>query len=129
MFIGYRYSRSSRRKGFVSFITFFSIIGIVLGVASLITVVSVMDGLEGEQKRRVLGLVPHIVISNDGEPLSDWQLIRQKILTLPAVEQVTPFQESEALIQSKSALQGVLVHAIIPEFEQHNILPGLTDPR
>lgn len=122
MFIGYRYSRSSRRKGFVSFITFFSIIGIVLGVASLITVVSVMDGLEGEQKRRVLGLVPHIVISNDGKPLSDWQLIRQKILTLPAVEQVTPFQESEALIQSKSALQGVLVHAIIPEFEQHNII-------
>lgn len=122
MFIGYRYSRSSRRKGFVSFITFFSIIGIVLGVASLITVVSVMDGLEGEQKRRVLGLVPHIVISNDGKPLSDWQLIRQKILTLPAVEQVTPFQESEALIQSKSALQGVLVHAVIPEFEQHNII-------
>lgn len=122
MFIGYRYSRSSRRKGFVSFITFFSIIGIVLGVASLITVVSVMDGLEGEQKRRVLGLVPHIVISNDGKPLSDWQLIRQKTLTLPAVEQVTPFQESEALIQSKSALQGVLVHAIIPEFEQHNII-------
>ena len=62
IFIGLRYSRSSQRKGFVSFITFFSIIGIVLGVASLITVVSVMDGLEQEQKRRVLGLVPHVLM-------------------------------------------------------------------
>jgi lipoprotein-releasing system permease protein len=123
-FIGLRYSRSSNHKGFVSFITFFSIIGIVLGVASLITVVSVMDGLEGEQKRRILGLVPHVVIANKGKHFDDWQTIRKQLIELEHVKQVTPFQESEALIQSKSALQGVLIHGIIPEFEQHNIVNG-----
>ena len=62
-FIGYRYSRSRSRSGFVSFITFFSIAGILLGVAALITVVSVMNGFEGELKKRILGLVPHVVVS------------------------------------------------------------------
>ena len=122
IFIGLRYSRSSQRKGFVSFITFFSIIGIVLGVASLITVVSVMDGLEQEQKRRVLGLVPHVLMSNQQEHIDNWRELQQETLSLPDVKHVTPYQESEALIQSKTALQGVLVHGIMPEFEQHNII-------
>ncbi|MGB1263044.1 MAG: lipoprotein-releasing ABC transporter permease subunit [Cognaticolwellia sp.] len=122
LYIGLRYSRSSQGKGFVSFITFFSIIGIVLGVASLITVVSVMDGLEREQKRRVLGLVPHVLMSPQQAPFDNWRDLQRDILTLPEVTQVTPFQESEALIQSPTALQGVLVHGIMPAFEQHNIV-------
>jgi lipoprotein-releasing system permease protein len=122
VYIGLRYSRSNHGKGFVSFITFFSIIGIVLGVASLITVVSVMDGLEREQKRRVLGLVPHILISSQDAKLNNWQALQAELVALPEVKHVTPFQESEALIQSKSALQGVLVHGIMPEYEQHNII-------
>lgn len=122
VYIGLKYSRSSQGKGFVSFITFFSIIGIVLGVASLITVVSVMDGLEQEQKRRVLGLVPHVLMSTDQKHIDNWRDLQRGIVTLPEVIQVTPFQESEALIQSKTALQGVLVHGIMPEFEQHNII-------
>lgn len=122
VYIGLKYSRSSQGKGFVSFITFFSIIGIVLGVASLITVVSVMDGLEQEQKRRVLGLVPHILMSTEQKHINNWRDLQRDIITLPEVIQVTPFQESEALIQSKTALQGVLVHGIMPEFEQHNII-------
>ena len=122
IFIGLRYSRSSQRKGFVSFITFFSIIGIVLGVASLITVVSVMDGLEQEQKRRVLGLVPHVLMSPQQTHIDNWRELQQETLSLPDVKHVTPYQESEALIQSKTALQGVLVHGIMPEFEQHNIV-------
>ena len=127
LYIGLRYSRSSQGKGFVSFITFFSIIGIVLGVASLITVVSVMDGLEKEQKRRVLGLVPHVLMSPKlmspkQAPFNEWRDVQRDTLTLPEVKQVTPFQESEALIQSPIALQGVLVHGIMPEFEQHNII-------
>lgn len=122
VYIGLRYSRSNHGKGFVSFITFFSIIGIVLGVASLITVVSVMDGLEQEQKRRVLGLVPHVLMSPQEGKLKDWQKLQAELATLPSIKHVTPYQESEALIQSKSALQGVLVHGIMPEYEQHNII-------
>jgi len=130
-FIGLRYSRSRQRSGFISFITFFSIVGIVLGVASLITVVSVMDGLEGEQKRRTLGLVPHIVVANKIQkiqqtmqsPLANWQVLREQLLLHPKVKHVTPLLESEALIQSNSGALGfVLIQGVMPKFEQHNIV-------
>jgi lipoprotein-releasing system permease protein len=129
-FIGLRYSRSRQRSGFISFITFFSIVGIVLGVASLITVVSVMDGLEGEQKRRILGLVPHVVVSESQEKqankqslMADWPKLREQLLLHPKVKYVTPLLESEALIQANSgALRGVLIQGVMPKFEQHNII-------
>jgi len=122
LFIGLRYSRSQKPSGFVSFITFFSIAGILLGVAALITVVSVMNGFEGDLKKRILGLVPHVIIDNNEKPLQNWQETRAKLLLQPHVQQVSPLLESEALIQSTSSLQGVLLQGIMPEFENHSIV-------
>jgi lipoprotein-releasing system permease protein len=135
-FIGLRYSRSQSRTGFVSFITFFSIAGILLGVASLITVVSVMNGFESELKKRILGLVPHVVVSKNKTAVNklsgtiekpekrmlDWQIQRQLLLQQKHVKQVTPFLESEALIQSANQLKGIMLQGIFPEYEQHNII-------
>jgi len=134
LFIGLRYSRSKNRTGFISFITFFSTVGILLGVASLITVVSVMNGFEGELKKRILGIVPHVVVSQNINSVSQnisnvsqdsfkaWPALRAQLLQQQHVEQVTPFLSSEALIQSTQSLQGVLLQGIIPEFEQNNII-------
>ncbi|GLX79798.1 transporter [Thalassotalea insulae] len=120
-FIGLRYSRSRNRSGFVSFITFFSISGILLGVAALITVVSVMNGFEGELKKRILGIVPHVIVDSNHQVLDDWQAIKQQLLPLPHVTDVTPFIESEGLILSNASLQGVLLQGIVPELETSNI--------
>ncbi|MCJ8296840.1 MAG: lipoprotein-releasing ABC transporter permease subunit [Colwellia sp.] len=136
IFIGLRYSRSKSPTGFVSFITFFSTVGILLGVAALITVVSVMNGFEGELKKRILGIVPHVIVSDlsNNEPNKEaiketrtphepsWLALREELLSQPHVLQVTPFLESEALIQSPNGLQGVLVQGIMPKFEQSNII-------
>jgi lipoprotein-releasing system permease protein len=122
LFIGLRYSRSKSRTGFVSFITFFSIAGILLGVASLITVVSVMNGFEGELKKRILGIVPHVVVSSPQSSFNDWQTIQQQLLSLPLVSHVTPIIESEALVLSDKGLQGVIMQGIIPELEQHSLV-------
>ena len=134
LFIGLRYSRSKNRTGFISFITFFSTVGILLGVASLITVVSVMNGFEGVLKKRILGIVPHVVVSQNINSVSQnisnvsqdsfkaWPALRSQLLQQQHVEQVTPFLSSEALIQSSQNLQGVLLQGIDPEFEQDNII-------
>jgi len=126
LFIGLRYSRSKNRAGFISFITFFSTAGILLGVASLITVVAVMNGFEGELKKRILGIVPHVIVSNNDagnqEYLSQWRTVRKQLLTQAHVKQVTPFLTSEALVQSPNNLQGVILQGIMPEFEQNNII-------
>lgn len=136
LFIGLRYSRSKNRAGFISFITFFSTVGILLGVASLITVVSVMNGFEGELKKRILGIVPHIIVTQKhvsqedvtqqnnvkANSFNEWPKLRTQLLKQKHIQQVTPFLSSEALIQSSVNLQGVLLQGIIPEFEQQNII-------
>lgn len=126
LFIGLRYSRSKKSTGFISFITFFSTVGILLGVASLITVVSVMNGFEGQLKKRILGIVPHVIVTKDNafsaEILPQWKTLRTQLLSNPHVKQVTPFLSSEALVQSPNNLQGVLLQGIMPEFEQGNII-------
>ncbi|MGV2872672.1 lipoprotein-releasing ABC transporter permease subunit [Colwellia sp. E150_009] len=127
LFIGLRYSRSKKRTGFISFITFFSTVGIMLGVASLITVVAVMNGFEGELKKRILGIVPHVIVSQTLDNtqkgnFTAWPLLRKQLLQQNHVEQVTPFLSSEALIQSPENLQGVLLQGIVPEYEQSNII-------
>ena len=124
LFIGLRYSRSRSRTGFVSFITFFSIVGILLGVAALITVVSVMNGFEGDLKKRILGIVPHIVVSkqNTEQDLQNWQQLQKQLLALPEVDYVTPIVESEALVIANNQLQGVLMQGLMPEHEQHNLI-------
>ncbi|MGJ8693396.1 MAG: lipoprotein-releasing ABC transporter permease subunit [Thalassotalea sp.] len=123
LFIGLRYSRSRNRSGFVSFITFFSITGILLGVASLITVVSVMNGFEGELKKRILGIVPHVVLSStDQQHIDDWQSLVAQAQQLEHVDKVTPLVSAEALVQSSSNLNGVLIQGIDPEFEQDGLI-------
>ena len=127
LFIGLRYSHSKKRTGFISFITFFSTVGILLGVASLITVVSVMNGFEGELKKRILGIVPHVIVSHENPDsqksnFSNWPAVRDKLLQQQHIEQVTPFLSSEALIQSSENLQGVIIQGIIPKFEKYSIV-------
>lgn len=137
IFIGLRYSRSKSHTGFVSFITFFSTVGILLGVASLITVVSVMNGFESELKKRILGIIPHVIVSDFNQKestsqqtlkqsidsnMQQWTVLRKQLLKQPHVLQVTPFLESEALIQSTNGLQGVLLQGVIPELENNNII-------
>ncbi len=124
-FIGLRYSQSRSRKGFVSFITFFSIAGILLGVASLITVVSVMNGFEGELKKRVLGLIPHVIIETE----QPFEQVRKSLLAYPEISNVTPFEQTEALIQSTSTMSGILVQGVNPDIEnssivEHNMVVG-----
>lgn len=135
VFIGLRYSRSRKKSGFVSFITLFSVIGILLGVASLITVVSVMNGFEGELKRRILGIVPQIVLDVKSDVKGDnssgdskaspqsWQQLQQAMLGQTGVIAATPYNESEALIQSHQTLRGVLMQGVEPQIEsQHSII-------
>ncbi len=122
MFIGLRYSGSRHRTGFVSFITFFSIVGILLGVSSLITVVAVMNGFESQLKKSILGIVPQVVVSQDKGTMDNWQALREKLETSPHVIKVTPLIEEQALIQSRTQLQGVQLQGVMPDLEGDSMM-------
>ncbi|NTS77656.1 lipoprotein-releasing ABC transporter permease subunit [Catenovulum sp. SM1970] len=112
-FIASRYSRSKQAQSFIAFITFFSVAGITLGVAALITVISVMNGFEGELKKRILGVVPHILIAEHNA--NNQQLITKALDANPQVKGVTPFLQTPGMLQSSKDLSGVAIQGIYPD--------------
>lgn len=130
LFIGLRYTRSKRSNRFVSFISLFSTAGITIGVLALITVLSVMNGFEQDLKVRILGAVPHIVLTeraltenvteqntNTAEPVTDnagTSTSLQRLVEDPLVAAVTPFLQADAMIQSQRQIQGAQIQGIEP---------------
>lgn len=111
--IGYRYSRAAKGGKFVSFISLFSIAGIALGVMSLILILSVMEGFEGVLKQRILGAVSHLTITSE-QPIELPELQQQLSLQpwSDKVEQVLPLVQSQAIIQMRGDLKGVLAQGV-----------------
>lgn len=123
LFIGLRYSQSRKGNAFISFITLFSVAGIFLGVVALTLVSSVMNGFEGELKKRILGVIPHLIVETDAKVSAvDLQKMSAEIT------QVTPFLQQEALIQSSKDLSGVLLQGVeakqLPTFLQDSLVYG-----
>ncbi|WP_445424924.1 lipoprotein-releasing ABC transporter permease subunit [Alishewanella sp. HL-SH06] len=111
LFIGLRYSQSRKGNAFISFITLFSVAGILLGVMALTIVSSVMNGFEAELKRRILGVVPHLIVE---APQGDtrWQ---QHLQQQAKVLDITPFLQTEALVQAPRQLTAVMLQGLTPE--------------
>ena len=64
IYLGYKYFRS-KKGAFASFTSIMAIAGLALGVAALVIVLSVMNGFERELQTRVLGVVPHLITTNE----------------------------------------------------------------
>lgn len=112
--IGYRYSKSKVASSFIALINFFSVFGLCLGVAALIVVLSVMNGLEDQLKQRILGVVPHIVITHqaDDKPIELSQDHQAKHIAS------MPFIQRQALVQSASGLSAINLQGIVPDIMQ-----------
>ncbi|RTE86940.1 MULTISPECIES: lipoprotein-releasing ABC transporter permease subunit [Gammaproteobacteria] len=118
LFIALRYSRSKRKKGFAAFIRRVSTFGITLGVMALIVVSSVMNGFEHELKARILGLVPHVTISQaDTGRLENWQSTAQAVEFPAQVQAWSPFLSADGLVQGTQNMQPVRLQGVFPDLE------------
>ncbi|WP_223670732.1 lipoprotein-releasing ABC transporter permease subunit [Kangiella shandongensis] len=115
LFVGLRYTRAKRRDHFISFISLISMIGIALGVMVLITVMSVMNGFERELRDRILGMAPHVLVSNIGGPIEDWQQLEEVVLQNPGVVGASPYIQSETMFQHLGQDHFGLMQGVLPE--------------
>src|ERR1043166_2655243 len=118
LFVGLRYTRAKRRTHFISFISLISMLGIALGIAALITVMSVMNGFEKEIRARILGAAAHIQVLGFDKGLSDWESVANDVKKHPDVVATAPFVGAQALLSTGTAVRGVYVRGIVPEFEE-----------
>ena len=107
-----RYLRARRKEGFISVIAGFSFLGIMLGVATLIIVMAVMNGFRKELLDKILGLNGHLVIQPLESPLTDWEIVADRISFVPGVRLAAALVEGQALASSPFHSSGVLVRGI-----------------
>ena len=115
--LGYKYLRSNKGGSF-SFTTILAIIGLMIGIASLIVVTSVMNGFEKELEDRILGVIPHSVITSDN-PISNYENIITNIKKNREVIDASPYINIQAIVSSSYDTRGISVIGIDPNIEKN----------
>ncbi len=116
-FLGVRYLRASRRRGFVSLIAGIAIVGLALGVAVLIVVLSVMNGFEEVLRTRILSLTAHATISGVEGSLANWRADLKKLQNFPGIIAAAPYIEEQGLMTHADKSSGVLLRGVEAESE------------
>ena len=124
IFIGSRYTRAKRRNHFISFISLTSMIGLSLGVLAMIMVLSVMNGFQREMSNRILGMVPHAVIAGNGQPVSDWASLAERMEAHPGVLGAAPITQLEGMLSFKGSMQPIEIKGIDPQAESRVSIVG-----
>ena len=120
--LGYKYLRSNK-GGMFSFTTVLAITGLMIGIASLIVVTSVMNGFEKELENRILGVIPHSVITSD-IPISDYDQIIKDIKNSNDIIDASPYISIQGLITSSYNSSGITLIGINPSKEKSmSIIP------
>src|SRR5882762_5425119 len=107
-----RYLRARRKEGFISVIAGFSFLGIMLGVATLIIVMAVMNGFRKELLDKILGINGHLLIQPLEQPLTDWEVVSDRVSKVAGVTLAAPVVEGQALASSPFNASGVLVRGV-----------------
>ena len=120
--LGYKYLRSNK-GGMFSFTTVLATIGLMIGIASLIVVTSVMNGFEKELENRILGVIPHSVITSD-IPIKDYDQIIKDIKTNKDIVNASPYINIQGLISSSYDSSATTLIGIDPSKEKSmSIIP------
>ncbi len=114
--IGLRYAGTKKHNALLAFLARISILGLALGVGLLIAVLSVMNGFDRELKQKILALMPQgIIYSHDG--ITDWRVLKQRLLAQPGIEAASPFVELNGLVSKNTAAEPVVLYGISPDEE------------
>lgn len=104
--IALRYSFAFGKGHLSTFLSSLSMWGLILAITLLVTVLSVMNGFDKEMRERILALVPHITVHSH-QPIADWQVLAERVREHPAVEQVAPFVQFDALVKHGREIETV----------------------
>ena len=113
-FIGRRYLRAKHKQGFISLISFISVAGITVGVIALMVVLAVYSGFTDGLRDQILGVNSHIIIQRYGGSITDYDSVREQILTVNDVTGATPYLYTQTLVSSAAGGSGVVLRGIDP---------------
>ncbi|EKD35581.1 MAG: hypothetical protein ACD_75C01854G0003 [uncultured bacterium] len=113
-FIGLRYLKAKHRHGFISLISLISVAGITVGVIALIIVQAVYSGFTEGLRDQILGVNSHIIVQRLGGTIGNYELARERILTVRGVTGATPYLYAQTLLSSSGGGNGVVLRGMDP---------------
>ena len=113
-FISRRYLRAKHKQGFISLISLISVAGITVGVIALMVVLAVYSGFTDGLRDQILGVNSHIIVQRYGGAIDDYELVRDRILTVKDVTGATPYLYAQTLVSSSGGGNGVVLRGIDP---------------
>lgn len=114
-FISFRYLRAKHKQRFISLISFLSVAGITVGCTALIVVLAVYSGFTDGLRDQILGVNSHIVVQSSHGSIKNYQLIRDRVLTVNHVVAATPYLYAQTLLSGTAGGSGVVLRGIDPE--------------
>ncbi len=114
-FISFRYLKAKHKHGFISLISLISVAGITVGVIALIVVLAVFSGFTDSFRDQILGLNSHIIVRQMAGGIRNYELVRDRVLTVNEVKGATPYLISQTLISGTSGGSGVVLRGVDPE--------------
>jgi lipoprotein-releasing system permease protein len=119
--LAWRYVLAPRGHHLVAFLSRVSWLGLVISVALLLLVLSVMNGFEREMRERILGLVPHIILSSQDGRVSPAD-IEDAVASVAEIQSVTPFAQLSILAVNGNYAEGAMIYGMDVEHEKRNRL-------
>ncbi len=112
LFIALRYLKLTGR-GILSYLSFFSILGVFLGVAALVIVIGVMSGMHQELKKRILGINPHVVVTDYyGDAIADPDTIIKILRGQKEVRSFAPYVMVKCVLKKGERADGVILKGL-----------------
>ena len=111
-FVSGRYLRTRQKRAFISLITVLSIAGVSVGVMALIVVIAVMAGFESDLKQRIMGIRPHMVITQKAGNFDNYQQIIRQIAPTTGIETASAFISTQVVLRTNSRVAGALMKGV-----------------
>jgi len=111
-FISSRYLRARHKQKFISLISLISVAGITMGVMALIVVLAVYSGFTNGLRDQILGINSHIIIQRLGGHINEYELTRDRIMTVDGVTGATPYLYAQTLLSGTNGGTGVVLRGV-----------------
>lgn len=114
-FVSSRYLRARHKQKFISLISLISVAGITMGVMALIVVLAVYSGFTTGLRDQILGVNSHIIIQRLGGHINQYELVRDRIMTVDGVTGATPYLYAQTLLSGTGGGTGVVLRGVDPK--------------
>src|SRR5690625_2937235 len=113
-YLALRYFKGKRQGSqFLSFIKAMAIAGVAIGSAGLLIALSIVHGFKSAIDDKVLGFAPHVTITRfSDQPILRADTLLSNLRDNPAIQQVQPVLEGQAMLQSPEEVTGILFKGV-----------------